>query len=347
MPWSSIGIENDELTKSEYGSGTREINYTAAIREALEQSMRLDHSVYLMGQGINDKNGMFGATADLYREFGERRVFDTPLSEAALTGVATGSAVAGLKPVYFHNRPDFLLLAMDQIVNHASKYSYMSGGQYRVPLVIWAVTGKGWGSGPQHSQSLHGLFMHIPGLKIIMPTTPYDAKGLMCSAIADPNPVLIFEHRMLFNQTGKVPQDIYRIPLGKGIIRRKGTDVTIVAISEMVDVALKAAEQIEKTVSCEVIDLRTIKPYDKDLVIKSAKKTGRVLIADTGWRTGGAASAICSDIYPYLYKKLKGPIEILALPDCPTPASYAQENFFYRNEADMIDLIEKVMNDEA
>ena len=306
--------------------------------------MTLDKNVYIMGQGINDKIGMFGATTDIYKQFGEDRVFDTPLAETGLTGMAVGAALNGLRPIYCHNRPDFLMLAMDQIVNHASKYNYMSGGQCPIPLVIWAVTGQGWGSAAQHSQALQGLFMHIPGLKIIMPTTPYDAKGLMLQAIADNNPTLFLDHRKVYYQRGNVPEEIYRIPFGKGVVRRIGTEVTILGISAMALEAIKAAEKLEKMgISAEIIDLRTIKPFDINIILESVKKTGYLIIADTGWRTGGIAAEIAASVYESAFNVLKAPIERVTLPDLPTPAAYTLEDAYYATQEDIIKAVHRVM----
>ena len=289
-----------------------------------------------MGQGINDPGGMFGATTDLYKKYGESRVFETPLSEAGLTGIAVGAAAAGLRPFYCHNRPDFLMLAMDQIVNHATKLNYMSGGQCSVPMVIWATTGMGWGSAAQHSQALHGLFMHVPGLKIIMPTTPYDVKGLILSAIEDNNPVLIFEHRKLFNQNGFVPEYAYKVPIGKGVIRKLGTDITIAAISQMVAEAVKTANSlISHGISVEVIDLRTIKPLDEEIILDSVKKTGKLIIADTGWKTGGVSAEIAAIISEKAFGSLKKPIMRVACEDVPTPASYVLERAYYKDTSDL------------
>lgn len=345
MPWTIV--KEEEKIVSDYGrtgQDDRVLCYAQAINEALSQAMELDPHVYVMGQGINDKVGMFGATTNLYKKFGTKRVFDTPLSEAALTGIAAGSAMAGMRPFYCHNRPDFLMLAMDQIINHASKYSYMSGGQCCVPMVLWAVTGKGWGSAAQHSQALHGLFMHVPGLKVVMPTTPYDAKGLILSALADRNPVLIFEHRTLFNQEGAVPKQMYRIPLGKGVVRRKGSNVTIVAISEMVPYSLKAADLLkEDGISCEVIDLRTVKPFDKELILSSVNKTKRLVIADTGWKTGGVSAEISRTVYDACYQELQSAIQCVCLPDCPTPAAYSLEKAFYKDEKDIVQAVRREM----
>lgn len=348
MPWTIVK-EEDKIV-SDYGKtgkSDRLLSYAQAINEALSQAMSLDSNVYVMGQGVNDKVGMFGATTDLHKKFGTKRVFDTPLSEAGLTGIAVGSALAGMRPFYCHNRPDFLMLAMDQIINHASKYAYMSGGQCCVPMVLWAVTGKGWGSAAQHSQALHGLFMHVPGLKVIMPTTPYDVKGLILSAIADNNPVLIFEHRSLFNQEGFVPTEMYRIPLGTGVLRREGKDVTIVAISEMVPYSLKASDMLEQDeISCDVIDLRTVKPFDKEMILSSVRKTGRLVIADTGWRTGGVSAEIARFVYDALYGELKATVQCVCLPDCPTPAAYSLEKIYYKNEKDIIQAVRAVCSYE-
>ena len=348
MPWTVINKE-DEL-EYEYGGGMceeRKISYADAIREAIEQAMELDKNVFVMGQGINDKVGMFGATTDIYKKYGEQRVFDTPLSETGLTGVAVGAAMAGMRPIYCHNRPDFLMLSMDQLVNHASKYNYMSGGQCPIPLVIWAVTGKGWGSAAQHSQALQGLFMHIPGLKIVMPTTPYDAKGLMLQAIADNNPVLFLDHRQIYNQKGNVPQSMYTIPFGKGVIRKEGTDVTIVGISAMLPEALKAAEKLDMMgISAEVVDLRSIKPYDQSLILQSVRKTRHLVIADTGWKTGGVAAEIATEVYAQAFSSLDSPIARVALPDLPTPAAYTLEDVYYKNAEDIVQAVRQLMAGE-
>ena len=344
MPWTKMNREIEYNYENAGKDELRTLSYSEAIREALIQAMTLDKNVFIMGQGINDKIGMFGATTDIYKQFGEDRVFDTPLAETGLTGMAVGAALNGLRPIYCHNRPDFLMLAMDQIVNHASKYNYMSGGQCPIPLVIWAVTGQGWGSAAQHSQALQGLFMHIPGLKIIMPTTPYDAKGLMLQAIADNNPTLFLDHRKVYYQRGNVPEEIYRIPFGKGVVRRIGTEVTILGISAMALEAIKAAEKLEKMgISAEIIDLRTIKPFDINIILESVKKTGYLIIADTGWRTGGIAAEIAASVYESAFNVLKAPIERVTLPDLPTPAAYTLEDAYYATQEDIIKAVHRVM----
>jgi len=330
MPWSRIHLDTVEHDYQGGGQDARRLPYAQAINESLAQALELDRSVYVMGQGVDDPSGMFGATRDLHTRFGSDRVFDTPLAETALTGVALGSAVAGMRPVYFHNRPDFLTLAMDQILNHASKWSYMFGGASCAPMVLWACIGRGWGSAAQHSQALQGLFMHIPGLKLVMPSTCHDAKGLMLSAIKDDNPVLIIEHRFNFRQEGYVPEEMYTIPFGKGAIRRKGRDVTVLGVSHLANDAFAAATELAKEgIDAEVIDPRTLNPFDEELVLESVKKTGRLVIADTGWRTGGITAEIAATVAEKAFGYLKAPICRVTAPDLPTPSSYVLEEAYY------------------
>ena len=337
MDWAKTLVEK-ELDFGDYAEKTgRKLSYVAAVREALELALTNDERVFVMGQGVDDQLGMFGITLDLHQKYGDDRVFDTPLSENALTGVAVGAALTGMRPVYMHNRPDFLLLAMDQIVNHASKWSYMFGGHIHVPLVIWAVVGRGWGGGAQHTQTLQGLFMHVPGLRLVMPTTPYDAKGLLITSIADNNPVIILEHRWLLRQTGYVPEGLYSIPFGHGVVRRPGKDVTIVAVSYMVVEALNAAQELqEQGIDVEVIDPRTLKPLDEEIILDSVQKTGRLIIADTGWKTGGVAAEIAAIVVEKGFNYLKAPVKRITSPDIPTPASYVLEAKFYPGKADII-----------
>lgn len=345
MPWSRIQPEHDEpdcYFKNDKDS--HRITYAEAIREGLRQALELDPSVFVMGQGVDDPSGMFGATLGLHREFGKERVFDTPLAEAALMGVAVGAALGGMKPVYFHNRPDFLSLAMDQLLNHASKWYFMFGGAVSVPLVVWACIGRGWGSAAQHSQALQGLFMHIPGLKLIMPSTCYDAKGLMLAAIADNNPVLIMEHRLNFRHKGYVPEAPYRVPIGKGIIRKKGKDITFVAISHMVTEAYNAAEELSKEgIEAEVIDLRTLRPLDEEIILRSVSKTGRLLIADCGWKTGGITAEISAVVAEKGFEFLKAHICRVACPDVPTPSGYTLEEAFYVGSDDILNAAREIL----
>lgn len=345
MPWTKILIEKQEPGFDEHvGQDVRKLTFPQALREALDQALERDDRVFIMGQGVDDPMGMFGTTLDLHKKYGSERVFDTPLSENALTGVAVGAAIAGLRPVYIHNRPDFLMLAMDQIVNHASKWSYMFGGHVSVPLVIRAVIGRGWGSAAQHSQSLHGLFMHVPGLKLVMPSTAYDAKGLLITSIADNNPVIFIEHRWSYKHEGHVPEEPYSIPFGKGIVRRLGKDVTIVGISYMVIEALRAAGKLqEEGYDLEVIDLRTLKPLDERIILNSVKKTGRLIIVDTDWVTGGVTAEIAATVAEKGFEYLKAPIKRVGWPDVPVPASYVLEEAFYPGAEQIINAVKEIV----
>ncbi len=321
----------------------RMIPYHEAVREALDQALEMDPAVFVMGQGTDDPSGMFGTTLNLHVKHGRHRVFDTPLSETALMGIANGAAMGGLRPVYFHNRPDFLYLAMDQLVNHAAKWSYMFGGAVNVPVVIWACIGRGWGSAAQHSQAPHGMFMHVPGLKLVMPGTGFDAKGLMLSAIADDNPVLIIEHRFNFRRRCQVPQSPYRVPLGKGVVRRKGRDVTVVGVSYMAAEAYQAAEELAgQGIDAEVIDPRTLKPLDEELILDSVKKTGRVVVADPGWKTCGAAAEIAALVADRGFADLKAPVKRVACPDLPTPAGFTLERAYYPGVPEIVSAVREI-----
>lgn len=346
MPWTRFLKEiAPEYSSGANSAGSREIGYVEAVNEALDYALEHDGNFFVMGQGVNDVSGLFGATKDLSKKYGTQRVFDTPLSENALTGVAIGAALTGMRPFYIHNRPDFLLMAMDQIANHAAKWNYMFGGGQKLPMVIWTVTARGWGSAAQHSQALQGLFLHVPGLKIVMPTTPYDTKGFIISAIADNNPVIIMEHRWLFKQKGYVPEEPYALPIGKGNVRRQGNDVSIIAASYMVVEAMKAAQQLqERGINAEVIDLCSIKPLDKALILKTVEKTGRAVVADTGWITGGLAAEISAFLCEKAFGKLKAPVKRVACPDVPTPASYVLEEAFYKGYKDIVEAATEVYN---
>jgi pyruvate dehydrogenase E1 component beta subunit len=346
MPWTKIRaeIQEPDFQHAEVLAGRR-LTYAQAIREALDQALDLDRHVFVMGQGVDDPSGMFGSTLNLHKKYGGMRIFDTPLSENGLTGIAIGAAIGGMRPVYFHNRPDFLLLAMDQLVNHASKWHYMFGGAVNVPLVVWACIGRGWGSAAQHSQALHGLFMHVPGLRLIMPSTCYDAKGLMLSAIADENPIIIIEHRFNFKHKGFVPEEPYRVPIGKGVVRRKGKDVTIIAVSYMATEAYHAAESLKNDgIDAEIVDLRTLRPFDEEIILSSVAKTGRVLIADTGWKTGGATAEISAFICEKGFSFLRAPIARVACPDIPTPSGYTLEEAFYPGARDIVAATHKLIS---
>jgi len=327
MPWAEklITSKSNDTQAPEEG---RVLSYMEALHEALSLALELDPKVLILGQGVNDPKGMFGVTTGLHEKFGKDRVFDTPLSEEGMTGICTGASMNGLRPVYMHNRPDFLLLAFNQIVGHASKIHYMDNGETNVPLVIWSAIGRGWGSGSQHSQAIQGLLLGVPGLKIVMPSTPHDAKGLMLSAIADNNPVLIFEHRWSMRNKGVVPEGAYKISLGKGIYRRKGNDLTIVGTSHILELAIKAADELEG-ITADVIDLRTIKPLDEKIIIDSIQKTGRILIVDTGWEMGGVCAEIGCMVAEKGFSFLKGPVRRLGLSDIPSPAGFTLEQYYY------------------
>lgn len=345
MPWSKVKPEFYEPDFcQESAEDSRCLTYAEAVREALDQALELDPGVFVMGQGVDDPLGMFGATLNLHLKYGKERVFDTPLAENGLTGIAIGAALGGMRPVYFHNRPDFLLLTMDQLVNHASKWSFMFGGEVHVPLVVWACVGRGWGSGAQHSQALQGLFMHIPGLKLVMPSTCYDAKGLMLSAIADENPVIIIEYRLNFKHKGMVPAEAYKVPLGKGVIRRPGKDITLVAVSYMVTEAYNAAVQLSGMgIDAEVIDLRSLRPLDEEIILNSVAKTGRLLVADTGWKTAGVTAEIAALVAEKGFQWLRAPISRVGCPDVPTPAGYTLEAAFYPGMAEIMVEAQKLM----
>ena len=345
MPWTKLQVEREEPEFDEAaGQDVRKLSFGEALREALDQALERDPSVYAMGQGVNDPGGMFGSTADLYKKHGIERVFDVPLAEEATVGMAIGSAMAGMRPVSIHNRPDFLLMAMDQIANHAAKWSYMFAGQVPIPLVIRACIGRGWGSAAQHSQALQSLFVHVPGLKVVMPSTAYDAKGLLITSIADNNPVIFIEQRWLYKHRGYVPEHVYSIPFGQGVVRREGTDVTIVAVSHMVIESLRAAEQLEKKgISVEIIDPRTLNPLDEDIILKSVKKTGKLIVADLCWKTCGFSAEVIAKVTEKGFDLLKKAPCRVAFPDIPTPGSYVLEDEFYPGVEDIIKAVEEMI----
>jgi acetoin:2,6-dichlorophenolindophenol oxidoreductase subunit beta len=309
---------------------SREMKFFQALNEAIDLCMAKDPAVYIMGLGVPDPKGIFGTTLGLQQKYGSERVMDMPTSENAMTGIAIGSALVGMRPIMTHQRIDFVLLALEQIVNQAANWHYMFGGQMKVPLVIRLVVGRGWGQGPQHSQSLQSWFAHVPGLKVVMPTTPYDAKGLLISSVEDNNPVIFIEYRWLFNITGNVPEGVYRVPLGQAIVMRKGVDITLTATSYMALEALRAADMLaDAGISAEVIDIRTLNPLDDGLIIESVQKTGHLLVADTGWKTLGFGSEIVARIAEKAFDALRRPPQRIALPDCPTPTTRALANHYY------------------
>lgn len=321
------------------------LTYAKAINEAFSLAMEMDKSVICYGLGVPDPKGVFGTTLGLQEKFGENRVFDMPVSENAMTGVAIGASLNGIRPVMTHQRLDFFMLAMDQLVNNASKFHYMFGAQSSVPITIRLIVGRGWGQGPTHSQSLQAVFAHIPGLKVVMPTTAADAKGLLLSSIFDDNPVVFLEHRWLHNLEGDVPDGDYRIPIGKAQVLKSGNDITVVSMSYMTIEALHAVDLLEKEgVSCELIDLRTIKPLDREKVFASVNRTGRLLALDTGVATGSVASEVIAMTSMNCFKNLKQAPRRLAMPDFPTPTSRSLTKPFYKRAEDIIDTIADMLS---
>ena len=309
---------------------TRELKFYQAINEAIDTCMAGDPSVYVMGLGTPDPKGVFGTTLGLAQKYGAERVMDIPTSENGMTGVAIGSALVGMRPIIVHQRIDFALLSIEQIVNQAAKWHYMFGGQMQVPLVIRMIIGRGWGQGPQHSQSLQAWFAHVPGLKVVMPSTPYDAKGLLISSIEDNSPVVFIEHRWLYNIAGNVPEGSYRVPLGQARVVREGQDLTIVSTSYMTLEAMRAAEILAKDgLEAEVLDVRTLSPLDDATILDSVRRTGRLLVADTGWKSVGFGAEIVARIAEEAFSSLKAPPRRVALPDCPTPTTPALADHYY------------------
>ncbi len=324
---------------------TRELTFAKAILEATDQCLAKDPSVYIMGLGVTDPKGVFGTTLGLEQKHGKQRVMDMPVAENAMTGVAIGSALVGMRPIMTHQRVDFMLLSLDQIINNAAKWHYMFGGKMKVPLVIRLIIGKGWGQGPQHSQSLQALFAHIPGLKVVMPTTPYDAKGLLISSVEDDNPVIYIEHRWLHNIYGDVPEEMYRVEIGKARQATRGRDLTIVTSSYMTLESMKAAQVLKNDgISAEVIDLRTIKPLDESTILESVNKTGRLLVVDGAWRSFGVSAEIVALAAEKMHSRLKSAPVRVAFPDVPTPTSRALANHYYPRAIDIVNAVRKMFD---
>jgi pyruvate dehydrogenase E1 component beta subunit len=339
MPWTEIQADSGGGREScgLRDGAVRELSYRDAICEALDQALSRDSRVFLIGEGIDDPGGVFGSTKGLAGRHGRTRVMDMPLAENGLTGVCAGAAMTGMRPVMIHMRVDFLPMAMDQIINHVAKWSYMTGGSVKVPLTIRAITGRGWGSAAQHSQSLHALFAHIPGLNVVMPASPYDAKGLLLGAIAGTTPTLVLEHRWLYDRIGPVPEEPYLIAAGSGMVRRGGSDVTLVGVSSMVDELMLAAAELERErIMAEVIDLRSVRPLDEELIVASVRKTGRLLVADTGWKRCGVSAEVAAIAAERAFDRLRAPVRRICVADCPTPASHVLEQAFYPNVADIV-----------
>jgi len=315
----------------------RELAYREALREALREEMRRDESVFILGEEIAEYGGAYKVTLGLVDEFGHDRIRNTLLAEQAVVGAALGAALVGMRPVAEIMYIDFSLIALDQIFNQVAKFRYMSAGMVKVPLVIRTQGGGGVSAGLHHSQSLEALYTHIPGLMVVMPSTPYDAKGLLKSSIREDNPVIYIEHKRLYGMSGEVPEEEYLVPLGKAEVKRQGNDITVVAISQSVNLALKAAETVEKDgIALEVIDPRTLKPLDEDTILNSVKKTGRLMIVHEACKTGGFGAEIAAIVAEKAFDYLDAPIKRVAALDSPIPFNPRLEDYVLPNENDII-----------
>jgi len=326
----------------------RTITYVQAINEALHQLMQQDERVFLIGQGVTSPWYVGMSTAGLVDCFGTQRIIDTPVSENGITGVAVGAALAGMRPIVVHPRMDFMYCAMDQIANHAANWHYMFGGQTNVPLVIWGIINRGEEQAAQHSQALQAMFAHIPGLKVAMPSNPYDVKGLFIASSQDNNPVIFIDDRWLYTNEGEVPEEFYSVPLGKAKIVREGKDVTLVTTSYMTTQGIQAANHLEKqNINVELIDLRTAKPMDERLILSSVKKTGRLVVADGGWKTCGIGAEITALVAEKAFHYLKSPVVRITLPDAPAPASYTLEKAYYPDADHIVLTIKELLQEGA
>lgn len=323
----------------------KQTTFAQAILEAQDVALHIDPSVILYGLGVPDPKGVFGTTQDLHKKYGSERVFDMPTAENGMLGVGIGAAMTGLRPVMVSQRLDFFLLAMDQLVNNAAKWHYMFGGKASIPITIRLILGRGWGQGPTHSQNFQSWFAHIPGLKVVMPATPADAKGLLLASIFDNNPVVFLEHRWLHNQVGHVPEGDYRVELGQPQQLHTGADLTIVSMSYMTIDALHTVRTLQDLgVTCDLIDLRTISPLDMSTIYSSVKKTGRLLCLDTGHYSCSVASHIVAQCARECWHSLRAAPQIIALPDVPTPTSPALAAEFYPHVGDILKRIAMMLD---
>ncbi|MBP1993853.1 alpha-ketoacid dehydrogenase subunit beta [Paenibacillus eucommiae] len=320
------------------------MTYAEAVNSALREEMSRDADVILLGEDIGSYGGVFKVTKGLYDEFGPERVLDMPISETGFIGAGVGAAMTGMKPIVEIMWIDFTLVAMDQIINQAAKMTYMSGGQTKVPLVIRTQGGGGRGNGAQHSQSLETMFAHIPGLKVIVPSTPYDAKGLLKSAVREGSPVIFIEHKMLYNKKGSVPDEEYLIPLGVADVKREGKDVTVVCLSRMVSFSLEAAELLsEEGIEAEIIDLRTIVPLDVETVIQSVKKTHRLIIVHEATRTYGWGAEVLARVQEEAFDELDSPIVRVAAENTPIPYNLNLEKEMLPQVSDIVSAIRRIV----
>jgi acetoin:2,6-dichlorophenolindophenol oxidoreductase subunit beta len=323
----------------------RSMLFKEAVRFALSKEMESDPDVFVFGLDVDDHKAIYGSTEGLAKKFGARRCFGTPISEEAMTGIALGAAVSGLRPVHVHIRADFLMLAMNQIVNMVSNLRYMSGGRLSVPLVIRAVIGRGWGQSAQHSKSLHGIFAHIPGLKVILPSTAQDAYSLLRASVRDENPVIFLEHRWLYDVTGEVDEKCV-IPLGQAIVRRQGRDLTIISTSWMSVEALKAADIFSRRrgIELEVVDVRSVAPLDQETLFRSVEKTHHCVVADYDWVFCGFSAELAATVSHHCFGALRRPVERIGFAHSPCPTTRPLEDRFYPSAKDLIRTVEKILN---
>jgi pyruvate dehydrogenase E1 component beta subunit len=324
----------------------RTITYRDALREAIHEEMQRDERIFILGEDIAGYGGTYAVSKGLFEEFGEKRVRDTPLAEEVITGAAIGAALGGLRPILELMTINFSLLASDLLVNSAAKFHYMFGGQPEIPLVVRMPGGGGAQRGAQHSQMLESWFAHIPGLKVVMPATPYDAKGMLKSAVRDPNPVLFIEHELLYNVKGEVPDEgiEYTLPLDRGEVKREGQHVTIITFSRMLHVTLQAAEELaNEGIQAEVIDLRSIRPLDIDLIIDSVKKTNRVVIAEEGWKYYGTGQGLAALIYEFAFDYMDAPIQHVNSADVPMPYSKVLERDALPRKSDIVNAVKAIV----
>jgi pyruvate dehydrogenase E1 component beta subunit len=323
----------------------RELTFAQAIREALAEEMRRDARVCIVGEDVAEAGTPFKVLSGLVEEFGRERVLDTPISEAGFTGIGVGAAMTGLRPVVDIMFGDFLTLTMDQMVNQAAKVHYMSGGKWKVPMVLRTTLGATRRSAAQHSQSLHAWFSHVPGLKVVLPSTPYDAKGLLKTAIRDDNPVIFFEDKMMYKLKGPVPEEEYTIPLGVADVKRAGTDITLVATSSMVQVALGAAALLEQEgISAEVVDPRTTWPLDEKTLVDSVKKTSRAIVLDEGYERFGVTAEIASVIAERAFYDLDAPVKRMGAMHVPIPFSPPLEDVTVPTEHSVFEAARELCN---
>jgi len=322
----------------------RTLTFAGALNEALKQEMRRDPNIYVAGEDVGVYGGIFGVTAGLLEEFGEERVRDTPITESAIIGSAVGAAAGGLRPVVELMFIDFIGVALDQLYNQAAKMKYMFGGKARLPLVMRTTCGAGMRAAAQHSQCLEAWFMHVPGLKVAVPSTPYDAKGLLITAIRDDNPVVFIEHKMLYGIEGEVPEEPYAIPFGQADVKREGTDVTVVATMAMVHKALSAADKLAaEGISPEVVDPRTLYPLDMETIINSVKKTHRLVVVHEEVKFAGSGAEIAAAVAEEAFDYLDAPIKRVAAPFTPVPFSPVLEDAFIPSEEDIIAAVKEVV----